>query len=83
MHLSVYLCVELIFVVDIFTPFQINKEFLVRELKKTDPFAGPEPELPFPRARISFKKMPRWLATEKSKRLINQGRINEIREEYR
>lgn len=61
---------------------QINKEFLVRELRKTDPFNGPEPPKRFPGAH-SLKNIPSWLINEKKKSRLGQGRINEIREEYR
>lgn len=72
---------------DLFIPalhfsFQINKEFLVRELAKTDPFDGPKKPLRFP-AAVQLKNIPQWLITEKKKTRINQGRVNEIREEYR
>lgn len=62
--------------------FQINKEFLERELKKTHPFDGPAPRKQFPGAH-PLKNMPQWLITEKKKTRIGQGRINEIFEEYR
>lgn len=61
---------------------QINKEFLVRELKKTHPFNGPEPQKRFPNAH-SLKDIPQWLITEKKKARMGQGRINELKEEYR
>lgn len=61
---------------------QINKEFLVRELKKTHPFNGPAPRKRFPAAH-PLKDIPHWLITEKKKSRLSHGRINEIREEYR
>lgn len=54
----------------------------MRELKKTHPFDGPAPAKRFPAAH-SLKNMPQWLITEKKKTRIGQGRINELREEYR
>lgn len=62
--------------------FQINKEFLERELKKTHPFDGPAPRKQYPGAH-PLKNMPQWLITEKKKTRLGQGRINEIFEEYR
>lgn len=62
--------------------FQINKEFLVRELANTDPFDGPEPKPQFPGAH-SLKGIPSWLINEKKKGRLSHGRINELREEYR
>lgn len=54
----------------------------MRELKKTHPFDGPEPPKRFPSAH-SLKGQPQWLINEKKKSRLGQGRINEIREEYR
>lgn len=54
----------------------------MRELKKTDPFNGPEVRKRFPSAH-SLKNIPQWLITEKKKTRIGHGRINELREEYR
>lgn len=54
----------------------------MRELKKTDPFNGPQPAKRFPNAH-PLKNIPQWLITEKKKTRLGQGRINEIREEYR
>lgn len=62
--------------------FQINKEFLTRELKKTHPFNGPEPKRRFPGAH-PLGEIPEWLKTEKKKTRLGHGRINELHEEYR
>lgn len=67
---------------DFFADFQINKEFLVRELKKTNPFNGPDAPKRFPSAH-SLKDIPQWLITEKKKGRLGHGRINELHEEYR
>lgn len=63
-------------------PKQINKEYLARDLAKTNPFDGPTPPPRFPGVQ-PLRNMPQWLITERKKSRIGHGRINEIREEYR
>lgn len=59
-------------------PKQINKEFLVRKLKKTHPYDGPEPPLRFPNAH-PLKDIPSWLINEKKKTRLGWGLVNEIK----
>lgn len=56
---------------------QVDKEFLVRRLAKSDPFAGPEPPLQFPNAH-SIKGKPSWLKTEMRKARLGWGRVNDV-----
>ncbi|XP_020297058.1 39S ribosomal protein L38, mitochondrial isoform X2 [Pseudomyrmex gracilis] len=62
-------------------PKQINKEFLLKKLKKTHPFNGPEPSLKYPMAHRLPWDMPSWLKFETIKERLRYGRINDI-EEY-
>lgn len=58
--------------------FQVNKDYLVKKLKKTDPFKGPEPPLRFPGAHSLPKDMPQWKITKEKKDRLGWGRIQEI-----
>ncbi|XP_057335282.1 39S ribosomal protein L38, mitochondrial [Microplitis mediator] len=59
-------------------PKDINKDFLLKKLKKTHPFKGPERPLKYPRAYAFDRDMPSWLKTELVKEQLKQGRINDI-----
>ncbi|KAH1003909.1 hypothetical protein HUJ04_003745 [Dendroctonus ponderosae] len=59
-------------------PKQINKEFLVRKLKKVHPFKAPEPPAPYPNAQYFERTVPTWLKLEIRKSRLKEGRINEI-----
>lgn len=59
-------------------PKQINKEYLERELAKTHPFDGPEPELRYKNAH-PIKDVPSWYKTEKMKDRLGWGRINDYK----
>lgn len=61
-------------------PKQIRKEFLLRKLRKIHPFNGPEPPLKFPLAHNPYKYRPSWLKFEITKKLKEQGRVNDLRE---
>ncbi|XP_012224720.1 large ribosomal subunit protein mL38 [Linepithema humile] len=61
-------------------PKQIRKEFLLRKLKKTHPFNGPEPPRKFPLAHRFDNDMPSWLRFEIMKKRLGYGRINDLDE---
>ncbi|XP_058793180.1 large ribosomal subunit protein mL38 [Phymastichus coffea] len=56
-------------------PKQINKEFLLKKLKKEHPFKFPDPPLKYPNAHPIRGYVPSWLKTEIQKERLNQGRI--------
>ncbi|XP_050302301.1 39S ribosomal protein L38, mitochondrial [Anthonomus grandis grandis] len=59
-------------------PKQINKEFLMRKMKKVHPFQAPAPPLPYPNAQSLDPSLPTWLKLEMTKSRMKWGRINEI-----
>lgn len=59
-------------------PKQINKEFLVRKLKKVHPFKEPPPPVPYPLAQPFKKYVPSWLKLEIRKSRAKWGRVNDI-----
>ena len=60
-------------------PKQINKEYLLKKLKKVHPFKTPDPPPMFPNAiPICNKTVPSWLRVEMKKERLGWGRINEI-----
>ncbi|XP_043496530.1 39S ribosomal protein L38, mitochondrial [Polistes fuscatus] len=59
---------------------EINKEFLLKKLKKVHPFRKPEPPLKYPNAHALDKSMPSWLRVETKKERLGWGRINNINE---
>lgn len=61
-------------------PKQINKEFLLRKLKKVHPFDGPEPLLKYPLAHRFDKYKPSWLRFEITKKRRGHGRVNNLDE---
>ncbi|XP_014613139.1 PREDICTED: 39S ribosomal protein L38, mitochondrial [Polistes canadensis] len=61
-------------------PKEINKEFLLKKLKKVHPFRKPEPPLKYPNAHALDKSMPSWLRVETKKERLGWGRINNINE---
>lgn len=65
-------------------PKDVNKDFVVRRLKATDPFEGPAPPLKYPNAHETTN-MPQWQITEEKKYRLYQGRVNEVLypEDYR
>ncbi|XP_012530639.1 39S ribosomal protein L38, mitochondrial [Monomorium pharaonis] len=60
-------------------PKEINKEFLLRKLKKVHPFNGPEPPRKFPLAHAN-DYVPSWLKFEMIKKRLGYGRVNELDE---
>lgn len=61
-------------------PKEITKEFLLRKLKKTHPFKGPEPKQLFPLAYPTPHDMPSWLKFEIIKKRLGYGRVNDLDE---
>ncbi|XP_043287025.1 39S ribosomal protein L38, mitochondrial isoform X2 [Venturia canescens] len=59
-------------------PKEINKEFLLKKMKKIHPFRAPIAPLRFPNAVAHPKDMPSWLSLETKKERLGWGRINEI-----
>ncbi|KAL0132176.1 hypothetical protein PUN28_000151 [Cardiocondyla obscurior] len=59
-------------------PKQINKEFLLRKLKKIHPFNGPEPPKKYPLAHSNKHYIPSWLKFEMIKKRLSYGRVNEL-----
>lgn len=59
-------------------PKQINKEFLMRKLKKVHPFKPTPKPLPYPNAVYFDGYYPSWLKNEIRKSRLKWGRINEI-----
>ncbi|XP_015188690.1 PREDICTED: 39S ribosomal protein L38, mitochondrial [Polistes dominula] len=57
---------------------EINKEFLLKKLKKVHPFRKPEPPLKYPNAHALHKSIPSWLKVEMKKERLGWGRINNI-----
>ncbi|KAJ8664715.1 hypothetical protein QAD02_006377 [Eretmocerus hayati] len=60
---------------------QINKEYLLKKLKKEHPFVFPPPPLKYPNAHPikNHKTLPTWVKTRIVKDRIGQGRINEYK----
>lgn len=56
-------------------PKQINKEYLLKKLKKEHPFKFPEPPLKYPNAHPFKGYQPSWLREQMRKERLNQGRI--------
>ncbi|KAL2714158.1 hypothetical protein V1478_016715 [Vespula squamosa] len=61
-------------------PKEINKEFLLKKLKKVHPFKKPEPPLKYPNAYAFEIPVPTWLRVEKRKERLGWGRVNNIEE---
>ncbi|XP_011635094.1 39S ribosomal protein L38, mitochondrial [Pogonomyrmex barbatus] len=61
-------------------PKQINKEFLLRKLKKVHPFNGPEPPKKFPLGHRESYYVPSWLKFEIIKKRLGYGRVNKLDE---
>ncbi|KAK2582346.1 hypothetical protein KPH14_004682 [Odynerus spinipes] len=61
-------------------PKEIQKEFLLKKLKKVHPFKAPEPPLKYPNAHAFEISVPSWLRVEKRKERLGQGRVNNIEE---
>ncbi|XP_044732669.1 39S ribosomal protein L38, mitochondrial [Chrysoperla carnea] len=59
-------------------PKKITEELFLKKLKKTNPFKGSEPPLPFPNAEPLDKRIPSWLKTEIRKQRLGWGRINDV-----
>lgn len=59
-------------------PKKITEELFLKKLKKTNPFKGPEPPVPFPNAEPLDKRIPSWLKTEIRKQRLGWGRINDV-----
>ncbi|XP_015609239.1 39S ribosomal protein L38, mitochondrial [Cephus cinctus] len=59
-------------------PKDVNKDYLLKKLKKVHPFKAPEPPLKFPNAHRLPDDMPSWLKLEVKKNRMGLGRINEI-----
>lgn len=60
-------------------PKQINKEYLLKKLKKVHPFKTPDPPPKFPHAfRIDNRTVPSWLRVAMKKDRLGWSRINEI-----
>lgn len=59
-------------------PKQVNKEYLLKKLKKVHPFKEPEPPLKFPNAQYIDRKVPSWLTLEIRKERLGWGRVNDI-----
>ncbi|XP_011495183.1 PREDICTED: 39S ribosomal protein L38, mitochondrial [Ceratosolen solmsi marchali] len=54
---------------------QINKEYLLRKLKKQHPFKFPDPALKYPNAHAIDQNLPSWLKTEMVNERLGLGRI--------
>lgn len=61
-------------------PKQINKEFLLRKLKKVHPFDGPEPPRKFPLAHANKEYIPSWLKFEMIKKKLGYSHVNNLDE---
>lgn len=61
-------------------PKQIQKEFLLKKLKKVHPFKNPEPPLKYPNAYAYEIPVPSWLRVERTKERLGWGRVNNIEE---
>lgn len=60
-------------------PQDINKDYIERRLKATDPFDGPEPPLKYPGAHpLRDPTWAQWQITEEKKYRLTQGRVNEV-----
>ncbi|PSN54881.1 39S ribosomal protein L38 [Blattella germanica] len=60
-------------------PKQINKEYLMRKLKKVHPFKTPDPPPRFPNAfPMDHRNIPSWLRLEMKKDRLRWGRINDM-----
>ena len=60
-------------------PKQINKEFLLKKLKKEHPFKFPDPPLKYPNVHSIPYGTPSWYKTEIIKERLGWGRINEYK----
>ncbi|CAH2076466.1 unnamed protein product, partial [Iphiclides podalirius] len=59
-------------------PKEVNKEYLLRKLKKEDPFKAPPPPLRFPNAQPLPATMPSWLKLHEKKIRLRWGRVNDV-----
>lgn len=63
-------------------PKQINKEYLIKRLKKEHPFKFPDPPLKYPNAHAIKEYVPSWLMSQIKNERLGFCRINDHRIDY-